>query len=55
MPCPPGCPVALYEIMLECWRDDADSRPTFETLTWRLEGFFTEGGSSEYKYSEEVS
>ena len=48
MPCPSGCPEALHQIMLECWRHDADSRPTFETLTWRLEGFFTEGECSEY-------
>ena len=41
MPCPMGCPEQLYEIMRECWRDDAASRPTFETLQWRLEEFFT--------------
>ena len=40
MPCPMGCPEQLYEIMRECWRDDAASRPTFETLQWRLEEFF---------------
>ena len=40
MPCPMGCPEQLYEIMRECWRDDAESRPTFETLQWRLEEFF---------------
>ena len=32
MPCPMGCPEQLYEIMKECWRDDASSRPTFESL-----------------------
>ena len=41
MPCPMGCPEKLYEIMRECWRDDASSRPTFEILQWRLEEFFT--------------
>ena len=45
MPCPSGCPEALYQIMIECWRDDPVSRPTFETLNWRLEEFFAEGGS----------
>lgn len=48
MPCPPGCPTALYEIMLECWHKDAMKRPTFETLQWKLEDFFTMEGS-EYK------
>ena len=42
MPCPMGCPEQLYEVMKECWRDDASSRPRFETLQWRMEEFFTE-------------
>ena len=45
MPCPPGCPHALYEIMLECWKKDEMERPTFETLQWKLEEFFTLPGS----------
>jgi len=48
MPCPPGCPTALYDIMLECWHKDPMKRPTFETLQWKLEDFFTMEGS-EYK------
>lgn len=48
MPCPPGCPTALYDIMLECWNKDPMKRPTFETLQWKLEDFFTMEGS-EYK------
>ena len=49
MPCPMGCPDLLYEIMRECWSDDAASRPTFEILQCRLEDFFTtESGVSEY-------
>ena len=41
MPCPMGCPEHLHEIMRDCWKDDATSRPTFETLQWNLEEFFT--------------
>lgn len=48
MPCPPGCPQTLYEIMLECWHKDENQRPTFETLQWKLEEFFTLTGS-EYR------
>lgn len=48
MPSPPGCPATLYEIMLECWHKEAMKRPTFETLQWKLEDFFTMEGS-EYK------
>eukprot|EP00049_Salpingoeca_infusionum_P023298 m.11367 g.11367 ORF g.11367 m.11367 type:complete len:513 (+) comp5709_c0_seq1:453-1991(+) len=40
MPCPPGTPEALYQIMLMCWKTNAEERPTFETLQWRLEDFF---------------
>ena len=37
MPCPTGCPEQLYEMMGECWRDEAVSRPTFKELQGRLE------------------
>lgn len=43
MPCPHNCPEKLYAIALECWKDDPDLRPTFETLEWTLEEFFSEG------------
>jgi len=45
MPPPPNCPPPLYEIMLECWHKDEMERPTFETLQWKLEEFFTLPGS----------
>ena len=48
MPCPQGCPPALYDLMLDCWQREPERRPTFETLQWRLEDFFTANGS-EYK------
>ena len=41
MPSPPGCPDELYRIMLDCWRKEPSERPTFETLEWKLEEFFT--------------
>ena len=48
MQSPPNCPRALYDIMLECWHKDALKRPTFETLQWKLEDFFTMS-DSEYR------
>ena len=42
MPCPEGCPELLYEIMKECWRDEATSRPTFKALQGRLDEFHVE-------------
>ena len=41
MPQPMGCPDKLYDIMLDCWREEPAVRPTFETLQWQLEQFFT--------------
>ena len=54
MPRPNGCPEQLYEIMLECWKDDEHARPTFETLQWRLEDFFSETGSG-YREIDEIN
>lgn len=53
MPCPPGCPKGLYEIMLECWKKEEMERPTFETLQWKLEEFFTLDGT-DYKEASGV-
>ena len=41
MPLPIGCPDKLYDTMLDCWREEPECRPTFETLQWQLEEFFT--------------
>jgi hypothetical protein len=32
MPQPEGCPGKLYDIMLNCWREEPANRPKFETL-----------------------
>jgi len=49
MPQPPGCPDALYRIMLETWHRDPLERPTFEALRYRLDDFFSSG---EANYTE---
>ena len=51
---PQSCPAQLYDIMLECWHKDPVKRPTFETLQWKLEDFFTMS-DSEYKVGESFS
>ena len=38
---PPNCPKKLHNIMMDCWREDPDSRPTFKSLKVQLEDFFT--------------
>ncbi|XP_062323431.1 tyrosine-protein kinase SRK2 [Osmerus eperlanus] len=40
MTCPPHCPKVMYEIMVDCWKENEMDRPTFETLQWKLEDFF---------------
>ncbi|XP_064155261.1 proto-oncogene tyrosine-protein kinase Src isoform X2 [Anguilla rostrata] len=41
MPCPAECPDSLHELMLTCWRKEAEERPTFEYLQGFLEDYFT--------------
>ena len=48
MPCPPGCPDQLYQIMLTCWKAEADDRPTFESLKYQFEDYDTSAGG-QYK------
>ena len=36
MPPPDNCPDALYNIILSCWKHEADNRPTFEHLKCKL-------------------
>lgn len=40
MPSPPGNPELLYTIMLDCWKAESETRPTFDSLQYRLEDFF---------------
>ena len=41
MPPPQNCPDKLYNVMLDCWREEPETRPTFETLQWQLEEFYS--------------
>ena len=36
---PSGCPLPLYNIMLDCWNEDPAKRPSFDSLKWKLKGF----------------
>ncbi|CAG5950500.1 unnamed protein product [Menidia menidia] len=46
MPCPPNCSSVLYGLMTDCWKEDEQDRPTFETLQWKLEDYFEQDVSS---------
>lgn len=41
MPCPQDCPTSMHELMLQCWKQEAEGRPTFEYLQFFLEDYFT--------------
>uniref|UniRef100_A0A3Q2PWG9 non-specific protein-tyrosine kinase n=1 Tax=Fundulus heteroclitus TaxID=8078 RepID=A0A3Q2PWG9_FUNHE len=45
MPQPEGCPEELYDIMMMCWKQKPEERPTFDYLQNTLNDFFiaTEG------------
>eukprot|EP00053_Salpingoeca_punica_P017248 m.165541 g.165541 ORF g.165541 m.165541 type:complete len:630 (+) comp17160_c0_seq3:480-2369(+) len=49
MPCPPGCPPELYNLMLDCWKAVPGERPTFHVLQFQLQDFFYSG---EHNYAE---
>ncbi|XP_077187181.1 tyrosine-protein kinase Blk [Paroedura picta] len=50
MPRPECCPPELYAIMLKCWQNNPEERPTFEYLQSTLEDFYT---STETQYQPE--
>ncbi|KAM6918509.1 tyrosine-protein kinase Lyn [Xenentodon cancila] len=41
MPRPDNCPLELYDIMMSCWKDKPEDRPTFEYLQSVLDDFCT--------------
>uniref|UniRef100_A0A8C9F5K5 Tyrosine-protein kinase n=1 Tax=Pavo cristatus TaxID=9049 RepID=A0A8C9F5K5_PAVCR len=41
MPQPDNCPRELYELMMQCWKEQPEERPTFEYMKSVLEDFFT--------------
>uniref|UniRef100_A0A670YAP5 Tyrosine-protein kinase n=1 Tax=Pseudonaja textilis TaxID=8673 RepID=A0A670YAP5_PSETE len=51
MPQPDNCPEELYKLMLQCWKDKPEQRPTFEFLKGVLEDFFT---ATEVQYELQV-
>ncbi|XP_072412864.1 tyrosine-protein kinase HCK [Chiloscyllium punctatum] len=50
MPRPDVCPTELYDIMMKCWKNKAEERPTFEYLQSVLEDFFT---ATESQYQQQ--
>ncbi|XP_069807609.1 tyrosine-protein kinase HCK [Dendropsophus ebraccatus] len=50
MPCPGSCPQEFYAIMLQCWQQNPEQRPTFEYLQGVLEDFFT---ATESQYQQQ--
>lgn len=51
MPQPENCPTELYNIMLSCWRDRAEDRPTFDFLQSVLNDFYT---ATEAQYQDQT-
>ncbi|XP_066479837.1 tyrosine-protein kinase Blk [Tiliqua scincoides] len=50
MPRPDFCPLELYALMVKCWQDNPEERPTFEYLQFILEDFYT---ATETQYEPE--
>ncbi|XP_054458089.1 tyrosine-protein kinase Lyn isoform X1 [Anoplopoma fimbria] len=41
MPQPDNCPAELYEIMMSCWKNKPEDRPTFDYMQSVLDDFYT--------------
>lgn len=41
MPQPDNCPTELYDIMMSCWKNRPEDRPTFDYLQSVLDDFYT--------------
>lgn len=52
---PPNCPDRLYQIMLNCWKRNPEERPTFESLKYKLENFFEDDESKQYRDTNQQS
>ncbi|GCB71492.1 hypothetical protein scyTo_0005959, partial [Scyliorhinus torazame] len=50
MPRPEVCPPELYDIMMKCWQNKAEERPTFDYLQSVLEDFYT---ATESQYQQQ--
>lgn len=50
MPRPDSCPFELYAVMVKCWQENPEERPTFEYLQFTLEDFYT---ATETQYEAE--
>lgn len=50
MPQPDNCPSELYHLMLDCWKDKSDVRPTFEYMQSALNDFYT---TTESQYQQQ--
>ncbi|CAL4130029.1 unnamed protein product [Meganyctiphanes norvegica] len=55
MPKDQACPQNLYELMIECWNAEPQKRPTFHTLTWALDDFYTNENLPGYQTEEQFS
>lgn len=50
MPQPDNCPTELYQMMLNCWKDKPEDRPTFEYMQSVLNDFYT---ATESQYQQQ--
>lgn len=41
MPQPDSCPQELYDIMMSCWKNKPEERPTFDYMQSVLDDFYT--------------
>ena len=52
MSAPKDCPEPLYQIMLSCWKHEAEERPTFEALKILLEDYYVSASEGAYREAD---
>ena len=52
MPCPANCPDPLYQIMLDCWKDEPEDRPSFEYIKIVLGNYLSAGVPLSYSITQ---
>lgn len=46
LPCPDACPSYCYALMVECWAEQANRRPTFKEISDRLKVWKQSGSTN---------
>uniref|UniRef100_A0A1I7XTN4 Receptor protein-tyrosine kinase n=1 Tax=Heterorhabditis bacteriophora TaxID=37862 RepID=A0A1I7XTN4_HETBA len=53
--CPPNCPTNIYSLMVECWHEHPDRRPTFSEIHSRLQSWYSQSPAHSILHNQRTS